>query len=178
MMSSSVKKQTYALSITVPVFGRIPLHPRDMLNDLRIKENPPLWAQFLKYGICGILSVIITFAVVLYVQSQWPDYLNREVHSTASMQVHMSIVLASAFIPSNFFAYFTNRLFVFTPGKHSFLREATFFTVISALSFAGGEIGKRIMIDLHFHPLIATASFAISSALVNFIARKCIIFKN
>jgi len=176
-MPSQINKSDYSLSITLPVFGPIPLHPKEIFRDLMIKENPPLWAQFFKYGICGILSLIITIAIVLFVEFQWPHYLDENV-PTSTRQLHMSIVLVCAFIPSNFFAYFTNRFFVFTPGRHSIMLEAIIFTIISACSFAGGELGKRLMIELGYSNIVATLSFAVSSALVNFIARKFIIFKN
>ena len=179
-MSAGTELYSYSHAITVPVFGKIPLHPRDIIRDLKQKEKPPLWAQFFKYGICGVFSVVILLAIVLFVEWQWPNYLTKDttIIDTATRQKNMTIVLVCGFLPSNFFAYFTNRLFVFTPGKHSFMREATIFTVISGISFAGGEIGKQIMIAYAFPALVAAISFAISSALVNFVARKFIIFKN
>ena len=177
-MPTTANKRTYQYFVPLPVFGKIPLHPCDIIADLKIRENPPLWAQFFKYGICGILSLLLTYCVVFYVQYKWPAYLDAKTLGTAQMQKNMTVVLVSAFIPVNFFAYMTNRFFVFTPGKYSLMRELVIFTLVSALSLAGGEIGKRIIIHYGYGAGIATAAFAISSAVVNFLARKFIIFKN
>lgn len=167
-------------TIKVPIFGQIPLTPREILQDLRIKNNPPVWAQFFKYGICGVASLLLFALAVSLINRFFPAFLDNQVLSNEQFQFNLTITLLCAFIPSNFFAYFTNRMFVFTPGKHSFGKEMTIFTIISAISFAGGEVGKRFIVNsFPDNPnivLLATLSFAVSSALINFIARKYIVF--
>lgn len=158
----------------LPIFGEVPLHPRVILQELRLKEGP-LWAQFFKYGLCGVLSTIVLFAVVAAFHQWAPDYMSESL-PVETRQNHLRMVLLAAFIPSNLFAYFTNRLFVFTPGKHSFWREMVIFTLISGISFAGGELGKIWMVNAGYPNYIAAGAFAVSSAMVNFIARKFLVF--
>jgi len=160
-----------------PILGKIPLRPSEIIRDLKIRDNPPIWAQFFKYGIFGVISAVLFFAIVIFAKNIWPDFI-REDQDKAILQTHMTIVLACAFIPSNFFAYFTNRFFVFTPGKHSVCKEVSLFTLISALSFIGGEMGKRVIVEYGWHYLIATSAFAVSAAAINFITRKFIVFSN
>ena len=177
MMETS---RQYKSAISVPVFGKIPLSLSDIISDLKVRENPPLWAQFFKYGICGVLSVIILILTVQFIEHSFPEFLDKKALSDSQFQLNLTIALFCAFVPSNFFAYFSNRMFVFTPGRHTFFKEMSYFTIISAISFAGGELGKRAIVsaqpDNPYIVLLATLSFAISSALVNFIARKYLVF--
>ena len=149
-----------------------------MLTDLKKRQDAPLWSQLFKYALCGCISVAFFFSIFLSAGILYPDYLDTSQMSQSTHQCHLSIVLALAFIPSNFLAYFSNRAFVFTPGKHNFLNEMFVFTSISTLSFIGGEVGKRFIVDAGYPNVIAALSFAVSSALVNFVARKFIVFKN
>lgn len=176
-MSTAQTPSDYRISITLPVFGSIPLHPIDVIEDLKKKEDAPLWAQFFKYGICGVLSLVVFAAVIAAVKIASPSYLNDHLPKD-TLQLHTTVVFTAGFVLSNFFAFFTNRAFVFTPGKHSFLKEMTIFTIISGISFIGGHLGKTYVIDLGYSSMLAAACFAVSSALINFVARKFIVFEN
>lgn len=167
-------QRKYPLSIMVPVFGEIPLHPKVIFDELMLKEGP-LWAQFFKYGVCGVLSTVILGLVVAMFHFYAPDYMS-ELLPVEQRQVHLRIALISAFVPANLFAYFTNRWLVFTPGKFGFWSEMGVFTFVSLLSFAGGEIGKIWMVNQGFPNIVAVCAFAVSSALVNFVARKFLVF--
>jgi len=164
-------------TLNVPVFGRIPLKPGEILSDLRIKDNPPLWAQFFKYGVCGVIATLVLTLVWVMARIFIPDYIADDL-PPATLKLHMAYVMLVAFIFANFVAYFSNRIFVFTPGKHSFLREMFLFFLISAISFIAGNFAKDWSIDQGIHKDLAIAAFAISSALVNFVARKYLVFSN
>lgn len=176
-MSSSSIAPDYRFFITLPVFGKIPLHPHDIMKDLKKKENAPLWAQFFKYGVCGVLSLVVFSAVVGVFALIAPDYLAKS-QGKETLQLHTTIVFSIGFILSNFFAFFSNRWFVFTPGKHSFWKEMFIFTLISGISFLGGHFGKSYVIELGCGALAAAGCFALSSALINFVARKFVVFEN
>lgn len=168
------EERTYKVSIKVPVFGEIPLHPREIFEDLKLKEGP-LWAQFFKYGICGVLSTVVLIVVVSLFHFYMPEFMSEDL-PTEQRQSNLRVALFTAFVPANLFAYFTNRWLVFTPGKFGFWSEIGVFTLISALSFAGGEVGKIMIVNQGFPNWLATGAFAVSSALVNFVARKFIVF--
>lgn len=171
-MSQSIRKHKH--SVVVPVFGEIPLHPVAAFRELQLREGP-LWAQFFKYGVCGVLSMFVLIGVLYLFQFYAPAYMSEQLPVEVRQQ-HFRVALFTAFVPSNLFAYFTNRWLVFTPGKYGFWREMTIFTVISSVSFAGGELGKWWMIDQGFSNWAAAGAFALSSALVNFVARKFLVF--
>ena len=168
------KQRKYAASLTVPIFGEIPLHPRVIFDELMLKEGP-LWAQFFKYGVCGGLSTLVLALVLAMFHWYAPEYMSDDLPIDVRKS-HLRVALLTAFVPANLFAYFTNRWLVFTSGKFGFWNELAVFTFISAVSFAGGELGKNWMIDLGYQNWLAAGAFALSSALVNFVARKFLVF--
>ena len=164
----------YAVSIIVPVFGEIPLHPKVIFDELMLKEGP-LWAQFFKYGVCGVLSTVVLALVLAMFHWYAPEYMSDDLPMDVR-KTHLRLALFAAFVPANLFAYFSNRWLVFTPGKFGFWNELAVFTFISVVSFSGGELGKNWMIDLGYPNWLAAGAFAVSSALVNFVARKFLVF--
>ena len=164
-------------SISVPVFGTIPLSSDQIIRDLKIKNNPPLWAQFFKYGVCGLVSTFVLLFIYFIFRQYYPSYIADDLPKS-TLKLHMLYVMLIAFVAANFVAYFSNRMFVFTPGRHSFMREMLLFFIISAISFAAGNYAKDWFIDYGLNKDIAALSFAVSSAIVNFIARKYLVFSN
>ena len=169
-----VSERKHSLSIVLPILGEVPLQPSIIFQELKLREGP-LWAQFFKYALCGALSTIVLFLVIQGFRVFAPEYMSDDLPIEVR-QDNLRWALFAAFIPANLFAYFTNRFFVFTPGKYNPWRELMIFTLISAISFAGGEVGKTWMINAGYPNLIAAGAFAVSSALVNFIARKFLVF--
>lgn len=139
-----------------------------------LKEGP-LWAQFFKYGVCGVLSTVVLVLVLAMFQWYAPEYMSNDL-PLDERKSHLRMALFTAFVPANLFAYFTNRWLVFTPGKFGFWSEMGVFTFISSVSFIGGELGKNWMLDLGHANWLAAGAFAVSSALINFIARKFLVF--
>ncbi len=162
-------------SIKVPVFGEIPLHPSEMLADLKVGENPPLWAQFFKYIICGFLGAAVFFGIYALVRIFYGDYLADSLSSEV-MKSRLTRVFIMAFVIANVVSYFTNWMFVFTPSGRSRWVEFGFFILVAAGSFYIGDLAKDWFIDLGLHKDLATLSFGISSAVVNFVARKYLVF--
>lgn len=150
------------------------VNPRLLLATLRGKDGP-VWAQFLKYAFCGGISTFILLGVVASFALFAPGYLSDSL-APELRQEHMRVALFSAFVPANLFAYFANRWFVFNSGRYGFWAEIAVFTGISLVSFIGGEIGKIYVIDAGFPNWMAAGTFAVSSALVNFVARKFLVF--
>jgi len=177
LSSASPERQYAGPTLTFPVFGRIPLKPSEILRDLKIKDNPPLWAQFFKYGVCGVIATAVLTFVWVLARIYIPDYIADDL-PPETLKLNMAYVMVVAFIIANLVAYFSNRIFVFTPGKHSFLREMFLFFLISAISFTAGNFAKDWFIDNGLHKDFAIGAFAVSSALVNFVARKYLVFSN
>lgn len=173
----NLSRQYTGPTVNLPVFGRIPLKPSEMLSDIRIKDTPPLWAQFFKYVVCGVIATIVLALVWILARVFMPEYIADDL-PPSTLKLHMTHVMLVAFVFTNLVSYFSNRIFVFTPGKHSFLREMFLFFLISAISFTAGNYAKDWSIDQGVHKDLAITAFAISSAVVNFAARKYLVFSN
>lgn len=143
-----------------------------------LARKAPFLIQFGKYGICGVLSVLVLALVIYLGETLAPQFFtNRLPNRTVAWNT--AILHFIAFIPSNFAAYGLNRWLVFTPGRHSRKRELTLFTIISLLSFSIGEIFPLWLINhLELPRPIVHFSFIFSSAIVNFICRKFLVFEN
>lgn len=165
----------YKWSMTVPVFGKVPLHPMDMLADLKVRENPPLWAQFTKYVIFGFLATGVLLGVYVIARTFFGDYIADDLPKE-TLKRHLAYVMFVAFVLANIVAYTTNRIFVFTPSMRHWTVEFVIFLLVSGVSFYAGNYAKDWFIDAGLNKDIAALSFAVSSALVNFIARKYIVF--
>lgn len=170
-----VTERQYRSSISVPVFGDIPWRPSEMIADLKVRENPPLWAQFFKYIIFGLLATAVLLGVYFIISRVFVDYVADDLPKEI-LKSHMGRVMFVAFLLANVVAYITNRMFVFTPSGRHWTMEFVIFVFVSGVSFYAGNIAKDWFIDSGLNKDIAALSFAVSSALVNFIARKYIVF--
>ncbi|MEZ7957396.1 MAG: GtrA family protein [Rubritalea sp.] len=170
-------KRQYKSSITVPVFGEIPLHPSEMIADLKVREHPPLWAQFFKYVVFGFLATGVLLGVYYIARTFYGDYIADDL-PIETLKIHLAYVMLVGFVLANIVAYITNRMFVFTPSDRHWTVEFMIFLAVSGLSFWAGNSAKDWFIDNGLHKDVAALSFAVSSALVNFIARKYLVFDN
>ncbi len=147
------------------------------IKETILSRQAPFIIQFGKYGICGIVSVVVLTLIIIAGEILFPQHfsetLPKEIRAKNNLILHFI-----AFVPSNFTAYFLNRWLVFTPGRHSFQKEMILFTIISLISFTAGEILQYfLIINFETKQAIAHASFVVSSALVNFICRKFFVFE-
>jgi putative flippase GtrA len=161
----------------VPVFGEIPLHPSEMIADLKVREHPPLWAQFFKYVVFGFLATGVLLGVYYIARTFYGDYIADDL-PIETLKIHLAYVMLVGFVLANIVAYITNRMFVFTPSDRHWTVEFMIFLAVSGLSFWAGNSAKDWFIDNGLHKDVAALSFAVSSALVNFIARKYLVFDN
>jgi putative flippase GtrA len=91
-------------------------------------------------------------------------------------QRHALISNLFAFPPAATVNYFFNIAFVFTTGRHSRLREFALFILVSLLSFAAGLFCGPFLISRGLDPWLAQGGLMVSSALVNFLCRKFLVF--
>jgi len=142
-----------------------------------LARDTPFLIQFGKYGFCGVLSLITFLIVTTLGQKLWPTYFSLDL-PPSQRALHLVILHFIAFVPANFTAFALNRWLVFTPGRHSFRKELTLFSLISFLSFGIGEILPVWLVrSLNVPNYAANISFIVSSALVNFVCRKFFVFE-
>lgn len=159
-----------------------------ILKNLLFEKNHP-GIQFLKYGMCGCLAMaadMITFFLVAWLvfpALTETDSLVRLFHlNVVVVPEHMRVVnfcLGNmiAFLVSNMTAYILNVLFVFRAGKHSRWKEMWLFFVVSAISVGiGVGVGAVLIKGFGLSTTYSYIAKAVSTTLINYAARKFIIF--
>ena len=147
-------------------------------------------AQFIKYGVIGVLSTCVQTGVFYCCAATWlkclkkDDWAVRLAHlpsaevSDAFRARRFAVATAVGFVLANIFCWLMNRWFVFESGRYAWYVEfgmffgiATFATVV-ALGLSGTMIRK-----LGLMTTLAVVVEVLVSFFVNFFARKFFIFK-
>ncbi len=157
-------------------------------------KNPPLekshvGIQFVKYSLCGGFSLgvdmVVFFLVawLLFPALTQDDVLVRLLHIKAVVvpehvrAINFCMANIIAFMVSNLTAYILNVLFVFKAGKHGRWKEIGLFYLVSAISVGlGVGIGVLLIRGFGLSTTFSYVAKAISTTLINFVARKFIIF--
>jgi putative flippase GtrA len=127
--------------------------------------------------VCGVISVVVLALVIYLGEALAPQYFSDNLPDK-TIAWNTAILHFIAFVPSNFVAYGLNRWLVFTPGRHSVKKEMILFTIISLVSFSIGEMLPFWLINnLDLPRPVVHFSFIISSAMVNFVCRKFLVFE-
>lgn len=165
------------------------------LNDLLNPAKSGPLVQFLKYAICGGLATAVN-VVVLFAAS-WvlfpcltPEdpfvkffaFLGVQVPTpdlTQEVRAHLTELCSiPAFILSNIVCYILNVLFVFRAGRHHRSLEFLLFLGASAFAaFLGMKLSGILVRDFNMAFSYASAANIVTAVLVNYIARKKIVFK-
>jgi len=156
-----------------------------------LKNKDHIGVQFIKYAFCGGVAVFAD--IVAFFLLAWLVFPALTSDETIVKLFHLDIVevpkhireinfvIANglAFLISNTVAYLLNILFVFRSGKHSRLKEMGLFYLVSGISVGlGTGIGYLLIHSFGFTSSISYVAKAISTMLINFVARKFIIFKH
>ena len=158
-------------------------HPvRETLQFLKGKESPFL-VQFLKYGLCGFIAFITHNGVAFWLSRTvfpampgLPDAAGLSQDALGDNQAYANWLALGV---SNIVAYVTNVLWVFTGGRHHRVIEFLIFTAINVVSGAAGIFaGPMLRGVLGTSWWLAQASLIVTSALVNFVCRKFLVFKH
>ena len=152
-------------------------------------EKNHIGIQFFKYSICGGTAMavdMITFFLVAWLL--FPALTENDVlvrlfgMKVVTVPEHMRtlnfcIGNGIAFMASNLTAYILNVLFVFKSGKHGRLKEVGLFYLVSAISVGiGVGIGAVLIQGFGLSTTFSYIAKAISTTLINFVARKYIVF--
>ncbi len=140
-------------------------------------RDAPALAQFAKYGICGVGAVIVHHIVFVGLTMSVMPIAESSGLSPESREHNSMLANLISWPFSNVFAYLMNILWVFTPGRHSKWREFALFSGISFLSFGVGLLGGPVFISEGVHEWIGQFGFVVTSALVNFVCRKFLVFQ-
>jgi len=159
-----------------------------LLNKILLEKSHS-GLQFLKYVMCGSVALtadMITFFLVawlLFPALTENDLFVRLFHMQVEIipenvrTINFCIGSAMAFMVSNLTAYLLNVLFVFKTGKHSRWKEVGLFYLVSAISVGiGTGAGVVLIQEFGMSTSVSYLAKVISTTLINFAARKYIIF--
>ena len=150
--------------------------------------------QFINYGIVGGaatgVDVLVSFLSACFIfQAFGPGDMFVTLFAKIGVSVptvEISDALRSdrqtwnnliAFPVSNIFCYVLNVLWVFKPGKHSRSKEFALFFLASAISSGGGILIAKFLVHLAgMQTSISIIVKIIASVMINYVARKKIVF--
>ena len=155
---------------------------RETLSRWLQTHDAPVLVQFVKYGLCGVVSTLILLVVAMGLSMtvipamDW-SVIDGEPISDATRQRNLIINNLIAFPIANLAAYLLNIRLVFVPGRHSKGVEFGIFTAIAAVGFIAGLLGGPFLIKRYGIPsIVAQFLLMVTSALVNFVCRKFLVF--
>lgn len=150
---------------------------RTILAALSSREVHP-FLQFFKYAVCGVCTTLV-HGIVFFLsarflvpglESNCPDAWERAKASLANNGI--------ALLFSNLTAYWLNTKWVFTPGRHSVVREFLFFTLVNMPgAISGGLVSYFLTAKMGWPAGAALAGFVLPNVLINFACRKLFIFQ-
>lgn len=161
----------YALSKRASVVGW-----KASLEEIGRPDVLGAW-QLTKYLLIGVLSVFIFYAAygIFRASVEWVS----EGSFTRSRLIWNMLGICVAFIPTNYFTYWTNKRWVFVGGRHERQKEFFLFTLVAALSFIVSQGVVFLLIqDGRLNDFVVTLSVIVCSTLTNFFFRKFLIFHN
>ena len=145
--------------------------------------------QFIKYGICGGIAAtthIVGFHLLgwrlipcLQAGDPFVKHLRLQVEDVDLKRRARNSMIANtlSFLVSNFVAYLLNLYFVFKPGHHAWYTEIGLFYAVSGISLAIGTTMMGVLIRRF--GILTTFAFGaniVSAVMINFVARKYLIF--
>ncbi len=141
--------------------------------------DTPVTFQFLKYAALGVFTTFVHVGLFTWFSHTWfpaHDYLVEGGIPDSLKERNAILSNLLAFPLAAIFNYVVNVLFVFKSGRHSRLREFLLFIGISFLSFGVGLLSGPLLISRGLDPWIAQGGLVVTSALLNFVCRKFIVF--
>jgi putative flippase GtrA len=131
--------------------------------------------QLTKYLVIGVISVIIFYAG--YGSFRGAVELTGNGNFARNRLLWNMLGICVAFIPTNYFTYWTNKRWVFVGGKHEQNKEFFLFTLGAALSFVVSQLVVFLLIqDGRVNDFVVTIGVIIFSTLSNFVFRKFLVF--
>lgn len=139
-------------------------------------RDAPVTVQFFKYGITGVGAVLVhNLVFLILIFTVLPT--DREAGVSPELrEQHVLLANLFAWPFGNLFAYLSNVWWVFTRGRHSWIREFTIFSAVSFFSFGAGLLGGPILVAEGLPIWLAQTGFVITAAFLNFVCRKFLVF--
>jgi putative flippase GtrA len=145
---------------------------KTILSKFNERDSHPL-IQFAKYSISGGVATVIFSTLFLYLSALFPG---NPAHTGLAKFMDTLPSVLCAFMFSNAAVYWLNTRWVFTPGRHSVIREFLFFTLVNMPGAVGGTVVLGLLESWGFPKPVALVGFLVPNILINYICRKFFIF--
>ena len=153
-----------------------------IFRQVKSKDAHPV-LQFIKYGFCGVIATVFSMSVwLLSVYTFLPamdgmlidgEPISDETRAWNSTRANML-----GFVVGNFVAYFSNLAFVFEGGRHSRLKEFTYFSAVALFATVAGLVAGPLLIKwFGISTAVSQLSLLVTAVLVNYVCRKFFVFK-
>ncbi len=156
---------------------------RSILARLNSRDTHPL-IQFIKYAISGVLAGVahngsVVLLIWLFLPATKGMLVNGVALDDATRSAHLILANIIACPVGLVVSYIANIRWVFTPGRHSKVKEFILFAIVAAIGFFPG----LFVVDWLAHhigqpSIVAQMGRIVTAVLVNFICREFIIFKH
>jgi putative flippase GtrA len=160
----------------------------ESIKKILFEKNHP-GIQFFKYSFCGgcalAVDMIVFFLMAWLVfpalteKDLFVQLFNMQVEPIPEQVRSVNFIIGNgiAFMASNMTAYILNINFVFKAGKHSKLKELGLFYLVSGISVGiGVAMGVLLIEGFGLSTTTSYVAKAVSTTLINYAARKFIIF--
>ena len=140
---------------------------------LNNKHN--ILVQFIKYAMAGVVGAA-TFVVIFTALNETVLPADASL-AGATRGWNFFFSNSIAFVLSSFVSYLANRTWVFQSGRHTRGREFALFVGIGAIAFViSTPLGSWIVAHYPVSEYIIFVLLVVSSAMINFLGRKYIVF--
>jgi len=143
------------------------------------RDNRHPLVQFCKYAWCGVLATMVHNAVFgLVGWIGWLPHFSSQGLPGVDRARYFVLASLAGFLVSNLVAYLLNVHWVFEGGRHGRMKEFLFFTGTSAVGFGVGlALGTAEILHGSGSSWMASLFLVLASTMVNFVARKFVIFR-
>lgn len=161
----------------------------ERLRKILSLESGPFW-QFVKYAVAGAASTLVQVVCFYILAATCLKCLKADDWAVAWLgvpsaaiadgvrAVRFAIATGIGFLVANVFCWVVNRMFVFTPGRHSLWKELALFVAVSGAAMALATAISSFLIEKY--SLMTTIAHALEIAvsfLFNYFLRKHLIFR-
>ncbi|QDT08695.1 GtrA family protein [Stieleria marina] len=147
------------------------------LTHLRELATGLLQIQIVQYGLAGIASAIVDLAGFAVLATFILPCVNEGM-GDATRSLRFAIDKSLAFAIANMFSYYISVRWVFVPGRHSRSKEMFLFLGISTISYLFGmQLGRGLINHFGTSTALAAIACITASTVINFFARKLLVFR-
>lgn len=145
---------------------------------IRLAENKSqISIQFIKYALAGAIATAVHFLIFSTLNETLLPADSSQQGIQRGRNFFWSFTIA--FLLANVVAYLLNRRYVFQAGRYSQMKEMSLFYLVAVSAYLlGTSSGTYLVATYPLNEYFVYLTVAFSSALLNFLGRKFIVFQH